>query len=143
MSDARHSSDFDMRVLIVEDHFLVAEALRLTLAESGHHVVGVADDADSAVEIAGLHRPDFALVDVQLARGSSGLDAARVMKDRHEIPSLFVTANPEAARSARSVALGCLIKPYTDAEIRAVVSAVEALLRGHPRPSATAAFELY
>ncbi len=132
-----------MRVLIVEDHFLVAEALRLTLAEAGHRVVGVAADAPRAVHLAGERLPDLALMDVQLARGTSGVDAARAMWDRHRIPSLFATANPETARFARDVALGCLAKPFTDAELRAALAAVERRLLGQPAPGRAQGLEIY
>jgi CheY-like chemotaxis protein len=123
-----------MRVLIAEDHFLVAEALRLSLTEAGHEVVGIAADAPEAVHLAGKHRPDVTLMDIQLARGTSGIDAARAIMARHGSPSLFVTANPGSARLARDAGIGCLTKPFTDAEMRAALSTVELILRGDPSP---------
>ncbi len=121
---------------------MVAEALRLTLAEAGHTVVGVAADAPEAVRLAGDERPDVALVDVQLAHGTSGVDAARTMRTRHGTPSLFVTANPEAARFARDIALGCVTKPFTDQDVCVALRAVEVLLRGET-PAPARGFELF
>ncbi|WP_207482371.1 response regulator [Arenibaculum pallidiluteum] len=131
-----------MRILIVEDHFLVSEALRLTLVEAGHIVVAVASEASEAVRLAAEHSPDLALVDIQLAQGSNGIDAARAMEQDFAVPCFFVTSNPEAARLAGRVGLGCLTKPYTAEEVRAAVQAAEKILNGG-EVDARGGFELY
>jgi len=102
-----------MKLLLVEDHLLVAQAMGLYLTEAGHEIVGIAADAHEAVELAGNMLPDLALVDVQLACGTSGIDAAREMLARHNVRSLFVTSDYDAARAAKDAAVGCVRKPYS------------------------------
>jgi two-component system, response regulator PdtaR len=116
--------------LIAEDNFLVGQALKLYLEGIGHEIVGVAPDADTAVRLAGEMHPDLALVDIQLARKSCGIDAARRMRALHGVRSLFVTANPDMAKLAQDAAIGCLTKPYTEAELITAIRAAEKWLQG-------------
>ena len=118
-----------MKLLLVEDHFLVAQAMGLHLAEAGHEIVGIAADAHEAVELAGDMHPDLALVDIQLAYGTSGIDAAREMLAQHDVWSLFVTSQYDAARAAKDTAVGCVRKPYSGPDLIAAIQAAEAYLK--------------
>jgi DNA-binding response OmpR family regulator len=118
-----------MKLLLVEDHPLVAEAMGLYLAEAGHEIVGIATHAQEAVELAGIMHPDLALVDIQLARGTSGIHAAQDMLAQYNIRSLFVTGHEDAARAAQDAAVGCLRKPYSGSELIAAVRAAEDYLK--------------
>jgi DNA-binding response OmpR family regulator len=118
-----------MKLLLVEDHFLVAQAMGLHLAEAGHEIVGIAADAHEAVELAGDMHPDLALVDIHLACGTSGIDAAREMLARHNVWSLFVTSQSDAARAAKDTAVGCLRKPYSGSDLIAAIQVAEDYLK--------------
>jgi two-component system, response regulator PdtaR len=118
-----------MKLLLVEDHPLVAQAMGLYLAEAGHKIVGIATHAQEAVELAGIMHPDLGLVDVQLAYGTSGIDAAREMLARHNVRSLFVTSHYDAARAAHDAAVGYLRKPYSGRELIAAIQAAEDYLK--------------
>ena len=118
-----------MKLLLVEDHLLVAQAMGLYLTEAGHEIVGIAADAHEAVELAGNMHPDLALVDVQLACGTSGIDAARDMLAQHNVRSLFVTSDYDAARAAKDAAVGCVRKPYSASELIAAIQAAEKCLK--------------
>ena len=132
-----------MRLLLVEDHYLVVQAQRLYLSEAGHQVVGIASDTSDAVRLAGELHPDLALVDVQLAHGSNGIDAARQMLARHTVRSLFVTSDSEAARTARDAALGCLQKPYSADDLLAAVHAAEKILENGRARDCPPRLEIY
>jgi two-component system, response regulator PdtaR len=118
-----------MKLLLVEDHPLVAQAMGLYLAEAGHEIVGIATHAQEAVELAGIMHPDLGLVDVQLAYGTSGIDAAREMLARHNVRSLFVTSQYDAARAAKDTAVGCVRKPYSGPDLIAAIQAAEDYLK--------------
>src|SRR3546814_5241403 len=86
----------------------------------------VADSAASAVAAAGEARPDFVLMDVRLAQGSDGIEAAHEINDRFGIGSVFLTAHSDAAtlRRARAAApLEFLIKPYSARELETAIAA--------------------
>ena len=88
-----------MKVLIVEDEVLIAMHLELLVTQFG--VCAIALCADEAVAHAGLHRPDVALMDIHLARGSSGIAAACKIHDLYGIRCIFLSGNlDEAAQTA-------------------------------------------
>lgn len=120
-----------MRTLIVEDDPLVALALRLYLTELGHIVVGTAADTDGVLQLAddGL-KADLALVDLHLARGSCGIEAAVQLRYLTGIASVFLTSDADGAHAARHTAIGCLIKPICASQLAAALTALEALVQG-------------
>ena len=82
-----------MQVLIVEDDAIIAMYLAMLVADFGHTVCGTADSASGAIEQAADHLPDLVLVDIRLAKGSSGIDAARELHARHGLRCIFLSAN--------------------------------------------------
>lgn len=101
-----------MKILIIEDEYLIAEGVALTLQSAGHEVTGIAEDLPSALALAGQERPDMAFVDIKLANGSSGLDVARELKAQG-IPCVFATGNPPSKAQASGVGLGYIAKPFS------------------------------
>lgn len=86
-----------MAVLIVEDEVLIAMHLELLLNQLGYAVCAIARSADEAVARAGEHRPDVTLMDIQLAGGSSGIDAARELHARYGLRCIFLSGNIDEA----------------------------------------------
>ncbi|TNC49547.1 response regulator [Rubellimicrobium rubrum] len=131
-----------MRVLIVEDEVLVAMEIEGMLGLAGHEATAQADDLPSAMTAVDAERPDLALVDVQLAGGSSGLDVAAALQARG-VPVLFATGNCPEDRG-RALALGCLHKPITDYSLAGAMEVADAVLHDRPLPpDAPSALHLY
>lgn len=82
-----------MRVLIVEDESLLALDLEILVVEQDCYVCDTASHADEAVFKAALYRPDVVLMDVRLADGSNGIEAARQIREKLKIPCIFVSGN--------------------------------------------------
>lgn len=135
-----------MRILIVEDDAMFAFAIEDALSAAGHEIVGFSRDGESAVELAERERPDLALVDLRLARQTSGAIAARAILDRYRIPSIFISSSPEDCRKEAkpSGAWGCLSKPFTDRDLVNVVEIASAMMTGHHQHNLRPrGFELY
>lgn len=130
-----------MKILIVEDEYLVAASLKFVLETMGYEVVGIADDVASAVDEADRTRPQLAFVDIQLTRGDSGLDAATELQ-KHGVICIFLTGNPPDGRRP-DLALGCLPKPFSDAGLAGAIKIAEAVIEGSPLPKAPPELELY
>jgi CheY-like chemotaxis protein len=113
-----------LNVLIIEDEFLIAADLEAILGAQGHTVVGVADTMDVAVDIGLERRPDLILADIQLADGSSGIEAVRTLTDGlTETAVIYISGNGEALlREGPDGDFGLIPKPFTEADVRAAVS---------------------
>lgn len=116
-----------LRILLVEDEALIAMLAETQLVDAGHEVVASADTAADAIRLLDEVRPDLAVIDVQLADGSSGLEVAAVAHQRG-IACLFATGN--CPGKSREDAVGCLHKPYSETELLQAVAAVDAVVHG-------------
>jgi DNA-binding NarL/FixJ family response regulator len=108
------------RVLIIEDDFLVATEMEAALRDAGLQTVGIAASAREALELAVTQKPHLAVVDIRLAGGSDGVEAAVQLLRAHGIRCVFATAHADAdtrARAAAASPLGWLQKPYTMASL--------------------------
>jgi DNA-binding response OmpR family regulator len=134
-----------MRLLIVEDDIMIAESIEEIASEAGHDVVGVAHRSGVALSLAQTAMPDLALVDMHLTNGESGAEVAHLMRVLFGIPSMFVSGNPGDCRNAANLsrALGCLSKPFVDAELAAALSFAQAVLDCETPDSAPLNFESY
>ena len=116
------------RIMIVEDEYFVGLALEHAIISAGYEVVGLVFDAEEAVRLGGLSRPDLILMDIRLGGGGDGIMAATELYKRHGLRCLFVTAHSDDGTRTRALParpLGWLAKPVTDAVlIEAVKSAL-------------------
>lgn len=111
------------RVLIIEDETLIAIDLSDIVAKLGHEVVATADTASKAIAAAALHKPDLVLADIQLADGSSGIDAVNEILHRVSVPVIFITAFPDRLLTGERPEPTFLItKPYLEETVQAAVS---------------------
>jgi CheY-like chemotaxis protein len=110
-----------LRIAVAEDEWLIAEDLRAQLEALGHTVVEIARTGEELVSAVARARPDLALVDIKLARGSDGLAAAQEVQERLGVPAIAVTGHltPEEAREAGL--LGLVQKPITPTKLRAML----------------------
>lgn len=118
------------RILIVDDHALFAEAIRLTLEAQGVDVVGIVHTVEEGLEAVHRLRPDVALVDIGLPDGSGLALGERILEDLPEtkVVALSALGDPRAVRDALKIGFhGYIIK---DTSISRFVSAIEAVLSG-------------
>jgi len=110
-------------VLIIEDETFIALDLEGLVESLGHRVLGVARTHGEALALARAKRPGIILADIQLADGSSGLDAVNEMLRSFEVPVIFITAYPERFLTGERPEPAFLIaKPFQPATVSAVLS---------------------
>jgi DNA-directed RNA polymerase specialized sigma24 family protein/CheY-like chemotaxis protein len=110
-------------VLIIEDETFIAMDLETLVEGLGHHVLGVARTHSEAVAIAKKKKPGLILADIQLADGSSGLDAVNELLKTFEVPVIFITAYPERFLTGERPEPAFLIaKPFQPAMVSAIAS---------------------
>jgi len=83
------------RVMIIEDEPIIAMDLQNIVEGLGHQVVGIAATRTEATTLMARTEADLVLADIQLADGSSGIDAVKDILADHDLPVVFVTAFPE------------------------------------------------
>ncbi|MGQ0531807.1 MAG: response regulator [Caulobacteraceae bacterium] len=111
------------RVLIIEDEAVIAMDLSDIVTAAGHEVCATETTASGAVAAAKRERPDLVLADIQLADGSSGIDAVRDILASFEVPVIFITAFPARLLTGERPEPTFLItKPYSPDMVRAAVS---------------------
>ena len=114
------------RILIVEDEPLTAFDNETMLSDAGYEVVATLDTYKAAIEALDSEPVDLVLSDVRLSGSRSGIDLAKEAKKRG-VPVLFVTGHPP---DAGDIAVGCLLKPYSERTMRAALKAVDHHLGG-------------
>lgn len=110
-------------VLIIEDEAIIAADIESLVRELGHDVTGTATTHTEAVESVRQHKPGLVLADIQLADGSSGIDAVRdILKDIN-VPVIFITAFPERLLTGERPEPTFLItKPFQPETVKAAIS---------------------
>lgn len=120
-----------IRVVVVDDHPLFRIGI-ISLLETldGVDVVGSAETADEAVDLAQATSPDVVLMDLDLAAGSSGIDATRrISRDQPEVGVLVLTMlgdDDSLFAAVRSGARGYLLKTAAPEEVQRAIHAVAA-----------------
>lgn len=122
-------------VLIIEDEPLISMQLEDLVRSLGHDVCGMAATRTQAQEIVARETPGLVLADIQLADGSSGLDAVDDILKIGTVPVIFITAYPERLLTGERTEPTYLItKPFQESTVRAAIS--QALFFGSSRPPA-------
>lgn len=110
-------------VLIIEDEPLIAMDLEEIVSSLRHRPIGVARTHREAVELVGKKTPGLILADIQLADGSSGIDAVNELLGSIEVPVIFITAYPERLLTGqRPEPTFLLTKPFQPAMLKALIS---------------------
>lgn len=110
-------------VLIIEDETFIAMDIESLVKNLGHNVIGVARTHTDAIALAKNKKPGLILADIQLADGSSGLDAVNELLGTFEVPVVFITAYPERFLTGERPEPAFLIsKPFQPAMVSAVAS---------------------
>jgi CheY-like chemotaxis protein len=110
-------------VMIIEDEPIIAMDLEALLDSLGHRVTGVARTEAEALHLAATKRPSLILADIQLADGSSGIDAVNRILQTINVPVIFITAFPERLLTGEKPEPAFLItKPFMPDMVKAVVS---------------------
>jgi two-component system nitrate/nitrite response regulator NarL len=116
-----------IRIVLADDHAVVREGVRALLdRDPGLEVIDVAEEGDQAVELCRKERPDVAVLDVSM-RGSSGLDAAKIIKDEGlaQVLMLSMHDDPEYVLEAvRAGADGYILKDSDPLDLRQAVRVV-------------------
>jgi len=110
-------------IMIIEDEPLIAMDIEMMVEELGHRVTGVARTHDEAIALFAKTTPKMVLADIQLADGSSGIDAVNDILKTDDIPVIFITAYPERLLTGERPEPAFLVtKPFNPDMVKALIS---------------------
>jgi CheY-like chemotaxis protein len=136
-AQAEIDAELATEVLIIEDEPVIAADIEALVKELGHTVVDIAATRTEAVDAVGRSRPGLVLADIQLADGSSGIDAVKDILAELDVPVIFITAFPERLLTGERPEPTFLItKPFQPETVKAAIGQA---LFFHPRRKAKAA----
>ena len=121
-----------IRVLIVDDHRLFAEAIRSTLEDVGMQIVGVVSTGREALQIAGREQPDVALIDVGLPDGSGLVVGQAIMAAVPAAKVIVVTASEDRATESEASRIGFHGFIVKDTPLSKFVGGIDAAVHGQP-----------
>jgi PAS domain S-box-containing protein len=112
------------KILIVEDEFIVARDLKKRLRQFGYEVVGTVAAGEEAIIEAEEKRPDLVLMDIMLEGRIDGIEAAQGIRDKLNIPVIYLTSHSDddlIERAKVTGPFGYLIKPFEVRELQATL----------------------
>lgn len=121
-------------ILIADDESIIRLGLKRILEEAGH-TVHAAEDGLAAVRLADASFPDLAILDIKMP-GMDGIETARALLDRGQVPVIFLTAYSErelVERATRMAVMGYLVKPINEAELLAMIEVAANRFEEHTR----------
>lgn len=109
-----------VNILIVEDESIVAKDIQLSLKKLGYNVIGICSSGTDAVTTAEEQKPDLVLMDIMLKGEMSGIEAASQIKERYNIPVIYLTAYADESTLSKAKVTepyGYIIKPFKEIDL--------------------------
>jgi len=109
-----------INVLIVEDEYTIALDIAERLKQMNFSVAGIASDYDKALPVLINDNLDIALLDINLGGGKSGIDLAKLIYNKFDIPVIFLSAYSDGTTFEKAQAanpMGFIIKPFKDEDL--------------------------
>ncbi|MDW5551800.1 MULTISPECIES: response regulator [Methanosarcina] len=119
------------RILVVEDEHIVAMGIKKMLKNLGYTVTGVASSGKDAISKAESTFPDVVLMDIMLKGDMDGVEAAKEIRERFDVPVVYLTAysdNKILERAKKTEPFGYIVKPFDEKDLH---SSIEVALHKH------------
>jgi len=111
----------NLNILIVEDEILVATDIEESLESLGYTVQNAVAYGQAAIDEVEKKLPDVILMDIMLKGEMTGIEAANIIRKKHDVPIVYLTANADIAtinKAKISLPYGYIIKPFTEKDLQ-------------------------
>ncbi len=122
-------------ILICEDECIIAKDIQNSLKELGYNVVEICSSGEDAVKKTGEFKPDLVLMDIMLSGEMSGIDAANEIRQKFNIPVIFITAFSDDStidKAKISEPFGYILKPFKKTDLN---TSIQLALYKHSKES--------
>jgi len=113
-----------IEILVVEDEFVIAQDLKMTLERFGFKVCSVVASGEDAVIKANELNPDLILMDIMLEGDMDGIEAAEMIHQNKDVPIIYLTAYADTSTLIRAKASkpeAYLLKPWDERELQSTI----------------------
>lgn len=111
-------------ILVVEDESIVAKDIQNSLKKLGYSVMGTIDNGEDALKLIGGSQPDIVLMDIMLKGAMSGIEAATLIKEKYDIPVIYLTAYADENTLNKAKITephGYIIKPFKEVDLHTAI----------------------
>ncbi|MDP4267168.1 MAG: response regulator [Bacteroidota bacterium] len=111
-------------ILIVEDENIVAKDIQNSLVKLGYIVNNVVSAGEKAIAAIEEKKPDIVMMDIMLKGKMSGIDAANIIKEKYQIPIIFLTAYADddtIKKAKHAEPYGYIMKPFKEKELQTTI----------------------
>lgn len=110
-----------LNILVIEDEFLVAADIEESLISLGYNVQNTLPSGQAAIDEVNKKLPDLILMDISLKGDMTGIEAATIITQQHDVPVIFLTANADVStieKAKISLPYGYIIKPFSEKDLQ-------------------------
>jgi len=111
-------------ILIVEDEKIIAQDLKLTLNNFGYEVPAIASSGEDAIKKTAEITPDLILMDIMLDGELNGIETAKQILGKHNIPLIYISAYADEntiSEAQKTKPYGYLVKPFEEQELHSII----------------------
>ena len=112
------------KILIVEDESIVAKDIQNSLKKLGYNVPTIVSSGEKAIKEVEESKPDLILMDIILKGDMDGIEAANIIRENHNVPVIFLTANADdktVSKARIAEPYGYIIKPFREKELQTTI----------------------
>lgn len=130
-----------LKILVVDDEVIIADNLCLTLKKLGYEPLEPALSYGEALKKIENHTIDLAIMDINLKTKKTGVDIAKIIREKLDIPVVFLTAYSDNKTLGQAKLVnpdGYIVKPY---EAASVFASIEIAISNHSEKSTQQSFK--
>ena len=112
------------KVVIVEDDEITSLNLSISLQKHGYSLVAMCDNALQAKNKIAIHNPDVIIIDISLQESNDGIELAKAIKEKHDIPFIFLTSYSDddiISQAKLTEPYGYIVKPFDPGSLHATI----------------------
>lgn len=103
-----------VKVLLVEDDSMLCTVFEMFISSLGYELIGVNQNGEDAIELINVNKPDIILMDIHLDGKIDGIEASRIIYEKHNLPVIYISSDIEDKTVKRAIlpnTYGFLVKP--------------------------------
>jgi len=112
------------KIMIVEDEWITADDLRMSLQSLGYTVTSMSSSGEEAIQNAEKDKPDLVLMDIVLKGEMDGIEAASQIRSCYNIPIIYLTAFADEKileRARITEPFGYIVKPFVNEDLKIAI----------------------